>query len=392
MAHDITCPHCQTPISLDEALIGQIRSSIETQFKTQSKKQREELEATYKRQMDEHIKEMKRKLEEELSGKQQLELKFLQEQLEEKKKNLQEAQKRELELRKKEAYLEEQQQKLQLEIERRLAEERKLIREKTQGELIEQFRQKDLEKDKQIQDLKKLLEDAQRKATQTSQQLQGEVRELELEEMLRSAFPHDLVEPVGKGVTGADVRQIVKSPGGTICGVILWERKQTKAWKDEWIGKLKSDQRNEKADIAALVTAIFKTQAWNGMALYEGVWICNFSLILPLAMLLRKTLIDVAYQKAVASHRGSKAELIYEYITGHEFRQQIEALVEVYKEMHDQVQKERLVFEKSWKMREAQVKRLYMSTANIFGSIQGLAGASAVPELKGLELLGDGGQ
>lgn len=408
--NSIICPSCNTPISLDEALTNQIRatllSDIEEKSKAQSekfKKQADDLRLAQealelqKVKSEEQIKEriaqeriaLEQKLKAQLTQEKQVEVKFLQEQLDEQKKKAIEAQNRELVLRKKEVELEEAQRSLQLDVQRQLDEERKRIQEKTASEIFEQQRQKDMEKEKVISDLRHSLEDAQRKATQGSQQTQGEVQELALEDLLRTNFPQDVIEPVGKGVAGADVRQIVRSRGGTICGVILWESKQTKSWSEGWITKLKTDLRAEKADIPAIVTAAAPTSGWSGMMTKDGVWICSLQLVLPLAQLLRKAVVDVGYQKAVQQHQGEKADEIYEYITGNAFRQQVSSIVEVYHEMSHQISRERAAMEKIWKQRESQSLRIMTGVGSIFGSIQGIAGASAIPQLEGLELSDD---
>lgn len=372
MSQTIICPHCQTEIAIEEALTHQITSQLESDF---AKKLAAKEQEIIKKAQEEALKDTAAKL------------KLLEEDNAAKEKKLAEARQAELEVRKLMNKLEDDKKAFELEKQRQLDAERVRIIQKVETQMAEQQRLKDMEKEKVINDLKKALDEAKRKADQGSQQTQGEVLELEIEELLRQAFPHDTIEPVGKGVNGADIRQIVKSPGGTTCGTILWESKQTKHWKEEWLSKLKTDLRNEKSDIPALVTSAYATEKWSGIEQREGVWVCTFSLVIPLAMLLRKTLLDVGYQKAVSQHQGKKADLIYEYITGHEFRQQVEALVEVYGEMTEQVQKERIAFEKSWKQRESQIRRLSMSTVSIFGSIQGLAGSAAIPELKGLDLV-----
>jgi hypothetical protein len=195
----------------------------------------------------------------------------------------------------------------------------------------------------------------------------------------------DSIEPIGKGVLGADIRQVVKSPGGKTCGSILWESKRTKAWSDGWITKLKDDMRNDKANIPAIVSETLPEEAKTGMGLKDGVWVCSPKLFTPLAMLLRKSLIDAAYQKFVSDNRQTKAEQIYGYVTSHEFAQQVESMVEVYTSMLEQITKERVAFEKSWKLRESQVHRLLSGVSGIYGQIQGAAGP-ALPPIKNLEL------
>ncbi len=373
----ITCPHCHTPISLDDALTGQIQASLEQKLTIQY----EEKLATQQKTIEEKIKA-------QLAKDTSTELTFLKEQLEDKKRKLDDAAKKELELRKKEVAFEERERTRELEIQRQMDEERKKIREVTELQMLEQHRQKDLENEKKLSDMKKALDEAQRKANQGSQQTQGEVRELELENILRETFRDDLIEPVGKGVHGADVRQVVRSSRGTVCGVILWESKQTKIWSEGWIAKLKNDLRAEKADIPIIVTTAYNEPNWLGQTHRDGVWICNFQLFLPLALALRKSLIDAGRERAMALNRGEKSDLIYSYVTSQAFRQQVEALVEVFTEMQIQITKERAVMEKIWKSREGQVQRLLMSTGAIYGSVQGLAGTTVVPELRGLDLIG----
>lgn len=340
----IKCPHCGKPIEITEALTHQIEDQVFTGFQ--------------------------KKHEEELA---------------EMKKRLVKAQEAELEIRKQKNLLDEEKRTFELDKQRQLDAEREKIRKTAEETILEQYHLKEKEKDKMIDDLKKSLEDAQRKATQGSQQLQGEVAELDLEETLRHTFSSDGIEPIGKGVLGADIRQVVKSPGGKVCGTILWESKRTKAWSDGWITKLKEDMRSDKANIPAIISETLPEEAKTGMGLVSGVWVCSMKLFIPLATLLRKSLIDAAYQKFVSDNKLSKAEQIYGYVTSHEFAQQVESMVEVYTDMLSQVNRERVAFEKSWKLREAQVRRLLSGVSGIYGQIQGAAGP-ALPPIKNLEL------
>lgn len=355
----IKCPNCGHPVELTEALKSEIK--LESQ---------EELE-----------KELRVKIEEE----NKTELVDLKRTLEEKDKKVSEMREAELKLREEKRKVEEEKKEMALAIERRLDEERKKIEETVLKQASEDFRLKDMEKEKVISDLKKALEDAQRKASQGSQQTQGEVLELDFEETLRNAFPTDEITPVGKGDEGADIHHLVKSPKGYPCGIILWELKRTKTWTDKWLVKLKDDLRAEKANIPVIVTSALPKEMKSLMELFDGVWVCTYELAIPLAFLLRKNLLDVSYQKAISVRKTEKADLLYDFITGHEFAQQVEALVEVYKEMQDQVLRERVAFEKSWKAREEQLKRFINSAANIYGGVQGLVG-SAMPQIKGMEL------
>ena len=358
MAITFKCPHCGKQIEITEAL-------------------RQDVEEDVRKGIEERLKK-------EFDEKSSTELEDLKRQLNEKNKKVEEMREAELKLREDKRLIEEEKKELKLEVQRQIDEERKNIEEAVLKHAVEEHRLKDLEKEKRISDLQTQLEEALRRAKVGSQQLQGEVLELDLEETLRLSFSNDDIEPVGKGVKGADVRQIVKSPKGYICGVILWETKRTKAWKDEWVTKLKSDLRAEKANIPVIVSSIFPKVVKDGFGLYEGVWIVSFELIIPMATILRKNLLDLGFQKAVSAHKGEKADYLYEYVTSHEFRQQLDALVEVYSEMQYQLDKEKAAYERIWKAREGQIKRLVTSTANVVGSIQGRVGSSAL-QIKGLD-------
>lgn len=285
-------------------------------------------------------------------------------------------QKTELELRKKANELEEKNHNFELTLQRQLDEERQKIRLKTAEEIAQTQRLKDLEKDKVINDLKKSLEDAQRKATQGSQQLQGEVQELDLENTLKAAFPTDIIEPVAKGILGADVRQIVKSPRGNDCGSILWESKRTKAWSDGWTAKLKEDLRSSKSNIPAIVSDMLPEEVKNGMGLYDGVWVCLPKFATTLALLLRKSLLDVAREKVITAGVQDKAGELYAYVTGHDFVNNVNAMIETYQEMQEQISKERMTMERIWKTREVQVTRLMSGVSGIYGSMQGIVGGN----------------
>lgn len=359
MATNFKCPHCGKNFEISEALKHEIKLEAEM--------------------------EIRKQVEKEVEEKQSLEVGDLRKQLEEKNEKVEELRENELKLREDKRKLEEREKEMGLEIQRKIDIERKRIEEATLRQAVEEHRLKDKEKDKLIDDLKNALEEAKNKAQLGSQQLQGEVLELDLEETLRRAFPHDEIEAVGKGVSGADVRQVVRSPKGFVCGTILWESKRTKAWTDSWLIKLKSDLRAEKANIPIIVSSALPKEAESGLGLKEGVWVCGYGQMLPMATILRKNLLDLGFQKAVSAHKGDKAENLYDYITSHEFKQQLESLVEVYKEMQDQILKERASFERVWRAREGQMQRLITASANIVGNVQGRVGSSAL-QIKGLEL------
>lgn len=360
MANTIICPHCNKELELTDALKHQLEDKVR--------------------------RDMESKLRREVEEKSSLEIADLKKALDEKDKKVDEMRDRELELREEKRKLEEAKKEMALELGRQLDAEKKKIEEAVLRQAIDEHRLKDAEKEKTINDLKRQLEDALTKAKLGSQQLQGEVLELDLEDLLRNNFPHDEILPVGKGVRGADIKHFVKSPRGFVVGTILWESKRTKAWSDGWITKLKEDLRAEKANIPIIVSIICPIEAESGMGIKDGVWVVKYPLAVALATLIRKDLLDVGYEKAISVKRGEKADLLYEYVTGHEFRQQVESLAEVYNDMQLQLRKEKVAFESIWKKREIQINKLMLSTANIYGSMQGLVGSS-MPQVKGLDTL-----
>ncbi|HJQ08937.1 MAG TPA: DUF2130 domain-containing protein [Candidatus Saccharimonadales bacterium] len=275
----------------------------------------------------------------------------------------------------------------ELTMQKKLVEEEGKIREAAAKEADEKQRLNLAARDKTIADLQKALDEAQRKAAQGSQQLQGEVMELDFEAALADAFRDDDIEPVGKGIKGGDIRQVVKSSKGLVCGVMLWEIKRTKNWTEGWIMKLKDDLRAEKANVPIIISEVLPRHLLGELGVVNGVWVCKPGLALPLGMLLRKNLLDVHREKAIAENRGTKAEALYNFVTSHEFAQQIESMVETFRDMNNQIMKERVAFEKSWALREKQAQKLLLSTANIVGGMQGHIGHGSMPKIKGLELL-----
>lgn len=377
MPQALVCPHCKKEIELSQALSHQMEEEMEQKLAQRFKNKEVEWEREKEQKEKELLDSAKKQFDQEL--------KFLREESEMKEKKLDEARKFEIELRKKTFELEEKQRNFELEQQRQLDLEREKIRKSTESTILEQQKLKDKEKDLIIDSLKKSLDEAQRKAHQGSQQLQGEVQELDLEQSLRENFPTDVIEPIGKGIFGADIKHIVKSPKGIDCGTIIWESKRTKDWSDGWLVKLKEDMRNAKANVPALVTQTLPKDFKNELGLMDGVWVCTYKYFVILGQLLRKSLLDAGYQKAVVENKHDKAEQVYLYITSADFANQVDSMIVTYKEMLDQVNKERLAFEKSWKQRESQIQRLMSGASGIYGSIAGLTGSS-IPTVKNLEL------
>lgn len=370
MMTTINCPHCGKPVEINKVLEEELRHSIEDEVKNKSKEEIAKLEekATEKAK-EKFILESKAREDELIENRKQN--KELREQLTELMKQLREEKTA--------------RENAEVLMQKRLLEEQEKIRVKAKEEDSEKHRLELKEKETQLEGMRKTIEELQRKGSVGSQQLQGEVQELDLEQMLHSMFPQDSIEPVGKGVLGADIRQVVKSPMGMDCGTILWESKRTKAWSDGWISKLKEDLLHDKAHIPAIISDTLPDEAKSGMGCKDGVWIASHKLALPLAALLRKSLLDAAKQKKIAGAQSSKADELYGFVTSHDFQHQMEAMIGTYQDMQKEIQKERVSFERSWKLREMQVNKLLTGVAGLYGSMQGIAGAALAP-IKSLEL------
>ncbi|MEX0668150.1 MAG: DUF2130 domain-containing protein [Candidatus Saccharimonadales bacterium] len=386
----ITCERCGNEIELSEVITKDLEKTI---LANVEKKHNAELEDIKKQVQDEAQKKLDdaiNKAEEAATSKLSEQLKQLQEESTESKQDNKELRDQVSDLIKQLRESKKAQDNAEIEMQKKLTEEENKIRQDVEKKADEKSRLNMAAKDKTITDLQKALEDAQRKAVQGSQQLQGEIMELDLESALEDAFRDDDIDPIAKGTKGGDIKQTVKSPRGSACGVMLWEIKRTKNWVDGWVDKLKQDLRAEKANIPIIVTEVLPKSMNEDLGNYQGVWVCKPSMAIVLAVLLRKSLLDAGLQKALAENRGTKADALYNFVTSHEFVQQVESMVETYKSMNEQITKERVAFERTWALREKQAQGLLLSTANIVGSIQGQIGQSSMPKIRGLELLGSG--
>ena len=403
----IECPECGASISIDDVLTHQIEGKIKKEMdaklkvkelalekeKTSLEERKLKLEESEKNAQIEINKKVNEKLESEKSEmwkkarleadkEKESEKKMLEEQLLEKDKKLQEATNKELELRKEKNKLEEDKQNFELEKQRQLDEERKQITEDAEKKAMEGQHYKIAQLQKQLEDSIKAKDDLARKLEQGSQQTQGEVLELELEAILKSEFPYDEIIPVPKGVNGADLIQQVMDRSGRACGQIAWESKKTKNWSEGWIQKLKDDQRAIKADLAVIVSAVLP-EGVKGFAFRDGVWICDVKLASALATALRINLESLSREKNMAVGKNEKMEILYAYLTGVEFQQRVESIMDAFSDMQKDVQKERIFFEKQLSQREKNLKKVMTNTVGMYGDLSGLV---TLPEIKMLEL------
>ena len=402
MATDIKCPSCGHKFAIEDAVSEEYKKELREQMLSFKKQKEDEFTRREKElilQAQHKETEFAKKLQEETVLLQQslevnlrktinadfeTKLRLLQQTNKDQEDKLTLARQKELEFLQKEQALKNREAELELSVQRKLQEERgklseelrKLEEQKTAARETEyQMRLRELEK--QLDDQKKLAEEMRRKAEQGSMQLQGEVQELILEEMLKSAFPFDLVCEVGKGVRGADCILIVRNNLGQECGKIIFESKRTKHFDKNWIEKLKADMRNTAADIGIIVTQALPEQVGTFGQL-DGIWICSFSDVSALVHVLRDGIIKIFLAAKTQENKGDKMHMLYAYLTSNEFSEQWKAIREGFQAMKQSIQKERDAMEKLWKVREKQLEKVLLNAAHIKGSIEGIAGSEDI--------------
>ena len=376
MGTEITCPNCGNQFELNESLKNEVEKELRGKMMDWQKKKEEEFE----KQKNLLLTDALKKAGEETAAK----MRSLEEEAKIKTQQLQDLQKKELDLMRDKNALEEKQKNLEVEIEKRFLEKRKEIEDSAVKREQELFDLKTREYKLQMEQQQKLIEELKRKSEQGSMQLQGESQEVLLEEIIKEHFPFDLIEEVGKGVEGADCIQTVRNSIGIACGKIIYESKRTKGWNNNWVDKLKTDKRNTGADVAILVTQTFPKDM-NGFGEKDGIWVCNFSEVSGVAHLLRNGIIKVYEAYKAQEGKGDKMQMLYDYLTGNEFRGQVEAIMEGFLAMKQGITKERIQMEKIWKEREKQLEKVLISTSGLYGSVKGIAGASVadIPLLDG---------
>lgn len=407
MPTHIKCPNCATEIDVESVLSIEVEQKLKQEYELKQQEVTQQLTAERKRLEEEQkvfeekkkrenelfaqrVQQEKLKIESELrqeikksvSEDYENEMKILKQNMSDNEEKLKQARQKELEFMKKEQELKTKEQELELNLQKRLLEEREVLLQQVKKEENEILKLKETEyllklqeKDKLIEDQKKLVDEMKRKQEQGSMQLQGEAQELLLEELLRDYFPYDEISEVGKGVEGADCIQTVRSHSGNDCGKIIFESKRTRNFNNAWIEKLKNDMRTTNADVAILVTQAYPKDM-NCFGEKEGVWICSFSEVIALTTALRHTIMRVADTKRSEENKGEKMHLLYNYLTGNEFRQHIETIVEGFLSLKHSISKERIQMEKMWKEREKQLEKVLISTAGMYGSVKGIAGSS----------------
>ena len=408
----IICPNCKTEIKLTESLAAPLLAATKQDFEKRlvqkdtdiakretTLREREETLAKAKDTIDEQIaeklKQERTRIVAEEAKKAKLvaasdieqktnEIKYLNDILKQRDEKLGEAQKAQADLIRKQRELDDAKRELELTVEKRIQAGLAATREQARKEVEEQQKLKVAEKEQTILAMQKQIEELKRRAEQGSQQLQGEVQELELENLLRAKFPFDTIEPVPKGEFGGDALQRVVSPSGQPSGTILWESKRTKSWSDGWLVKLREDQRTAKAEIAVLVSQALP-KGVESFDVIDGVWVTSPRAVLPVATVLRHTLLQVSMARQVSEGQQTKTEMVYQYLTGPRFRHRVEAIVEAFSSMQEDLAAEKKAMQRQWAKREVQLSNVLQSTAGMYGDLQGIAGKS-LQEIEGLSL------
>lgn len=382
----IACPSCGKKIPLTRALRAEIEQSVKQEFEQALHQRERELRVKFEQRLEDDLQRAHKDAAKRAERKLAQELAALREQIKDQARDLDEARRNELTLRKRERDLERRQEALELEVERQLGKERARLVTETQDRLTEEHRLKDAEKERQLADMRRQIEDLKRKAEQGSQQLQGEVGEDELETLLRSAFASDDIRAIGQGVRGADLHQIVIDSRGRRSGSILWECKNTRNWNDAWLAKLKQDQRALHADLAVLVSAVLP-KGCTRFALIDGVLVTDVTCAPCLAGVLRANLFELAQTRSAAMHKEEKLELLHRYLSGVDFRQRVEAVVEAFTAMRHDLDQERRAAERQWARRARQIDAVTLNVSGLYGDLQGIL--PALPSIRLLELPGD---
>jgi hypothetical protein len=410
----VFCPQCNCEIKLTESLAAPLLESVRRDFqkrlaqkdgeiarREQEIRERQALLQKEKETLDRTLAERLAQERARIGAEEAARAKLaLGNELEEKIKELAElqllvkqrdeklaaAQKAQAELLRKQRELDDARRELDLTVEKRVQADLNAAREKAKKEAEEELKLKVLEKDQTIGAMQRQIEELKRRAEQGSQQLQGEVQELELETLLAVKFPRDNIQPVPKGEFGGDVLQRVTGPLGQKCGTILWECKRTKNWSEGWLAKLREDQRTAKAELAVIVSPVLPKEIETFGFLGE-IWVAHPKVAVPVALALRQTLIEAAAARQAADGQQSKMELVYQYLTGPRFRQRVQAIVEAFSSMRDDLEREKKAITRQWAKREEQIDRVMQATVGMYGDLQGIAGRT-LQEIEGLEFQG----
>lgn len=405
MNQTIKCPKCDFEFLPDEAISHRLEEKIRLELEDKQKQKdlvfeekekalaerakkielvQNDLVGTINKQVAAKLPEFEKKFKEDAEKEKADEISSYKKMLDDKNKKISELSEGKIKLMEDKEKFEEEKRTFSLKLKEKEEEITKQVKEDLTKETNEKHQFEMAELKKQLEDVRKVNAELDQKLKQGSQQTQGEVLELELEDMLRQEFKLDEIIPVAKGVNGADVTQNIKDKLGQTCGVIVWEAKRAKDWKKGWISKVKKDRNSQKANMAIIVSTVLP-KGVKHFDVIDGVWVSDFSSVIGLTRALRRGILDVYSAKQAAVGKNEKMEMLYSYLSGVEFKQKIECIVDTFSEMKSTLDKEKLSYTKMWKTREEQINKVVDSTVGMYGSLGGLMG-NALPKIDILEL------
>lgn len=380
----ITCPHCQKDIPLTQALSHQLQAEVRKEYESKLLQNKQQLEQEFEQTQKKIEKELEQKIQDKLKKQIDLELKDKAQETQELQKRNQDFQNQILELTKSIRDLKKTSEDKELELQKKLLDSEDKIKEEIKKKSDEAYRLKELEYQKKLADVTAANDELRRKLEQGSQQTQGEVQELFLQQQLHSDFPQDIISEVVKGARGGDVIQEVVDKNGRHCGKILWESKQTKSWSEGWILKLKEDQRAAGADHAVIVSAVLPQNVKN-YAYQNGVWTTSLDCALNLALSLRYNLVQAFHIKSSVSAKNDKKDNLYDYVTGTQFQHRVEAMMDSFQILLENIETEKRFFNKKWSTQEKSIRTLMEQTGSIHGELESIVGPE-LPEVKNFSL------
>jgi len=402
---NINCPNCGHRFNVEDVFYKEVEIAYEEKYKeklqatiqtytdkeTDLKQREKALEETKKREnelfqqrLDKKLAELQKNESEKAIEKVALQMEALEKEAQEKSVLLLELQKKEVDFMQQQKLMEEEREKRELELQKKMLEKQDEIEQKIKLKERESFELKEREYQKKIDDQMKLVEEMKRKSEQGSMQMQGEVQELAIEDWLKSNFSLDTIDEIKKGATGGDCLQTINTRDALSCGKIYYESKRTKAFQPAWIEKLKKDMRAAGADIGVIVTQVLPKNM-ERLGQVEGIWVCTLEEFKGLSFVLRESLVKIHQSVSAQENKGDKMHMLYQYLTGNEFRMQLDAIIEGFMALKAGIDKEKRYMHTNWKQREKQLEKVLMSTTDFYGSIKGIAG-SAIPSVEQLEL------
>lgn len=400
-SQNTNCPNCGFEIDVNELLYTQLDAQAKQKYQAQLSVEQNKLQeqrsliAAEKAELETQISErvFASLAEEKITLQKQVEqehlerIKAMESELAEKSKKVVELNKAHSEIERLKREQNSLRSEIELDIEKKFSKQLSEESDKIKQQAISQSEFKLAEREQVINQLKQQLSEAQRQAEQGSMQLQGEVQELAIEDWLKKSFPLDTVEEIKKGALGADTLQIVNTVNNEACGKIYYESKRTKNFQPQWVAKFKTDIQAKGADIGVLVTEAMP-EGMKSLGQIDGVWVCTYEEFKNLSQVLRESIIHISQALVVQENKGDKMGMLYDFLTGSEFRMQIEAIVEGFTQLKTDLESEKRSMQSIWKKREKQIERVLLNTNFMYSSIKGIAG-NAIQSVPLLELDGN---